>query len=113
MKREVDVLIVTALKLEFEQVLEVEDGAEDDRWSEERGPLGLDVAFRSFQAEGGTLRVAVTWATDMGMVAASTAAIPLMEKYTPRCIAMCGVCAGRPGKVELGDVIVADRLWTY
>jgi nucleoside phosphorylase len=75
--------------------------------------LGLDVAFRSFQGEGGTLRVAVTWATDMGMVAASTAAIPLMEKYKPRCISMSGVCAGRQGKVELGDVIVADRLWTY
>jgi nucleoside phosphorylase len=113
MTREVDVLIVTALKLEFEQVLKVEDGAEDAAWTEERGPLGLDVAFRSFRGTSGTLRVAVTWATDMGMVAASTAAIPLMEKYQPQCIAMSGVCAGRPGKVELGDVIIADRLWTY
>jgi nucleoside phosphorylase len=26
---------------------------------------------------------------------------------------MCGVCAGRRGKVGLGDVIFADRLWTY
>lgn len=113
MTREVDVLIVTALKLEFEQVLKVEDGAEDAAWTEERGPLGLDVAFRSFQGAYGTLRVAVTWATDMGMVATSTAAIPLVEKYQPQCIAMSGVCAGRAGKVELGDVIVADRLWTY
>jgi hypothetical protein len=33
MTREVDVLIVTALKLEFEQFLKVEDGPEDDGWS--------------------------------------------------------------------------------
>lgn len=26
---------------------------------------------------------------------------------------MCGVCAGRRRDVNLGDVIVADRLWTY
>lgn len=114
MVRRVDALIVTALKLEFEQVLQVEDEDDEASWTEERGPLGLDVAFRTFRgANGEPLHVAVTWATDMGMVAAANAAIPLMEKYQPRCIAMSGVCAGRPNKVELGDVIVADRLWTY
>jgi hypothetical protein len=35
MTRVVDPLIVTALKLEFEQVLKVEDGAEDEGWTEE------------------------------------------------------------------------------
>jgi nucleoside phosphorylase len=30
-----------------------------------------------------------------------------------RCLAMCGVCAGKRGEVELGDVIVADRVWQY
>ena len=26
---------------------------------------------------------------------------------------MSGICAGRRGKVNLGDVIFADRLWSY
>jgi nucleoside phosphorylase len=26
---------------------------------------------------------------------------------------MSGICAGRRGKVELGDVIIAERLWSY
>ena len=30
-----------------------------------------------------------------------------------RCIAMTGICAGRRGDVSLGDVIFADRLWSY
>ena len=34
-------------------------------------------------------------------------ATALLDKYRPRCLAMCGVCAGRPGWTELGDVIIA------
>lgn len=35
------------------------------------------------------------------------------RRLQPRCLAMCGVCAGRRGDVNLGDVIVADRVWQY
>ena len=40
-------------------------------------------------------------------------ATALLNKYAPKCLAMCGVCAGRPGWTELGDVIVADRVYRY
>ena len=111
----VDVLIVTAIKLEYDAVLDVHTGATPGSiWRRERGPTGLEVAFRTFQAaDGGTLRVAVTRALEMGGVATAAAAAPLVHAYAPRCLAMCGVCAGRKGKVGLGDVIIADRLWTY
>ena len=36
-----------------------------------------------------------------------------MEKWNPACIAMAGVCAGRPGKTNLGDVIAAERLFFH
>ncbi|HYO71107.1 MAG TPA: hypothetical protein VEU33_34005, partial [Archangium sp.] len=49
----------------------------------------------------------------MGGVAAITALLPLVEEYNPQCIAMCGVCAGRPGKTNLGDVIAPDRLFFH
>src|SRR5262249_39222229 len=36
------------------------------------------------------------------------------EWLQPHCIAMCGVCAGRPDKgVLLGDVIAADRVYYH
>jgi nucleoside phosphorylase len=111
----VDVLIVAAILLEYEAVLAVGTGAAPgSAWRVERGPAGLDVSFRTFlTAEGGSLRVAATRALEMGGVATAASAAPLVTAYRPRCLAMCGVCAGRRGEVALGDVIIADRLWTY
>jgi nucleoside phosphorylase len=111
----VDVLIVTGVKEEHDALLEVDIGAwPGSRWEVRPGPLGLDVAFRDFKAaDGSPMRVAATRALEMGGVATANAAAPLVQAYAPRCLAMCGVCAGRRGDVELGDVIIADRLWTY
>jgi nucleoside phosphorylase len=49
----------------------------------------------------------------MAGVAAANALLPLVEAYQPRCIAMCGVCAGHPEKTNLGDVVAADRLFFH
>lgn len=114
-RREADVVILTAIPLEYQAVLQVEAGAcEGSRWEEEKGPNGLPVAFRAFQsASGRPLRVAVSQAGDMGAVSATNALLPLVDVWRPRCVAMCGVCAGRPGKTNLGDVIAAERLFFH
>jgi nucleoside phosphorylase/tetratricopeptide (TPR) repeat protein len=110
----IDVLIVTAVKLEYDQALLVDTGAAPgSAWatSETTGP---GIAFRTFRAKNGApMRVALTLAADMGGVETVLAALTAMHAHAPRCIAMCGVCAGRRSHVELGDVIVADRLWSY
>jgi nucleoside phosphorylase len=49
----------------------------------------------------------------MGATAAVSTLLPLVEALEPRCIAMCGVCAGRRGKVRLGDVVAAERLYYH
>ena len=101
-----DVLVVTAVPAEHAAVLAVETGAAPgSTWQEREG-----VAVRDFVAEGGTLRVAVVQALGMGGSQAAIASAALVEKLSVRCLAMCGVCAGRRGEVELGDVIVADTL---
>ncbi|MCY1075979.1 TIR domain-containing protein [Archangium lansingense] len=112
---QVDALIVTAVKVEYDAVLQVDAGAvPGSAWEVRPGPTQLDVAFRDFQtAGGGRLRVAVTRTLEMGGVATVNVTAPLVQIYRPRCVAMSGVCAGRKGEVELGDVIIADRLWTY
>lgn len=110
-----DVLIVTAVKEEYEAVLGVETGAvEESTWVRRIGPTRIEVAFREFTTNGGSvLRIAVTQALGMGGVNAVTASQELIQQCGIRCLAMCGVCAGRRGDVELGDVIIADRLWQY
>ncbi|WNG17964.1 NACHT domain-containing protein [Cystobacter fuscus] len=112
----VDVVVLTAITLEYQAVLRVDTGAcQGSRWVEEQGPNGLPVAFREFKTREGQrpLRVAVAQAGDMGAGAATNALLPLVERYGPRCVAMCGVCAGRPGKTNLGDVIAAERLFFH
>ena len=110
-----DVVILTAIPLEYEAAKQVRAGAwKGSLWNEETGPNGLLVAFRTFRGKDGQpLRVALAQAGDMGAVAATNALLPLVEAYQPRCVAMCGVCAGRPGKTNLGDVIAADRLFFH
>ncbi len=114
-QRAVDVVILTAISLEYRAMLQVEAGAvEASQWKEEQGPNGLPVAFRAFQSKGGRpLRVAVAQAGDMGAVSATNALLPLVDAWRPRCVAMSGVCAGRPGKTNLGDVIAAERLFFH
>lgn len=113
--RQVDVLVLTAIRLEYDAVRAVDEGAADgSTWEERVGPANLLVSLRNFKkADGGMLRVAVTYALEMGGIASVNAAAPLVQDYDPLCIAMAGVCAGRRGKVELGDVLIADQLWQY
>jgi nucleoside phosphorylase len=114
-ERRADVVILTAIQLEFDAVLKVEAGAlAGSAWEEVSGPSGLPVAQRDFASKGDQpLRVAVARAPDMGATAAVSTLLPLIETLEPRCIAMCGVCAGRRKKVALGDVVAPDRLYYY
>jgi hypothetical protein len=109
----VDVLILTALREEYDAVLEVDSNAlPESPWERRMGPRGLEVAFRTFQAPGGgTLRVAATCLLERGGVAKPHAAASLVRLYSPRCLAVCGVCEGRNGAVKPGDVIIADHVW--
>jgi Phosphorylase superfamily len=97
-----DVLIVTAVAEEHAAVLAVETATHEG------------VTLQDFEGEGGALlRVAVVQALGMGGAQAAIASAGLVEKLGVRCLAMCGVCAGRRGDVALGDVIIADRVWEY
>jgi len=108
-----DVVIVTALKEEYDEARKVDDGAVDD-WTEDPELIDREVAFRTYQtASGQPLRVALTWATRMRATTAADTAGRLLDKLGAKCVAMCGVCAGRRGRVQPGDVIIGDLLYTY
>ncbi|HEX5751169.1 MAG TPA: tetratricopeptide repeat protein [Archangium sp.] len=114
--RRADVVILTAVKEEYGAVLQVEAGAwPGSTWDKDaQSPNNLLVSFRNFQGCGERpLRVAVARTANMGAVSATHALDQLVQAYDPVCIAMCGVCAGRPGKTNLGDVIAADRLFFH
>jgi len=112
---DLDVVLITALKDELDAVRAVDDGAVDDVWDERRDSSGFRYYVRDYAASsaGGRIRIALAQAVEMGGLAAAQVAARLVNELRPRCLAMCGICAGRRGKVALGDVIVADRVYKY
>src|SRR5262245_29365083 len=109
--RRADVVILTSIPLEYKAAQEVDAGAvAGSQWETIDGPNGLPVAFREFTvANGRPLRIALAVSPDMGATAVTNTLLPLVQRLKPQCIAMCGVCAGRPGKTNLGDVVAAER----
>lgn len=107
-----DVVIVTALKDEYDEARKVKDGL-IGAWTQEQID-DTEVAFADYKAvDGQPLRVAMTWATRMRGTAAADVAGRLLDRLGAGCIAMCGVCAGRRGDVQPGDVIIADLVYRY
>lgn len=107
-----DILIVTALKLELDAVLGA-CGAQRDDWEHlEANPYHYYLRTIT-NAQGRTIRLAAARALEMGEVSAAACATRLIHVLQPAALAMCGVCAGRRGDVQLGDVIVADRLFKF
>lgn len=116
-----DVLIITALKDEYDAVLheynavlQVPPSYAGGRWLKEQGPDGREVAVACFTSSNGhALHIGVTYPFDMGVLATAILAEKYIPRYQPQCLAMCGVMAGREGKVHRGDVVIADRLFLY
>ena len=108
-----DVLIVAALFEELSALLSVEFSALG-AWEEAPSPDGLSYFRRAFRADDGSVFwIAAATSGAMGEAAAATRATLLAQHLAPRAIAMCGICAGDREDVFLGDVIVADRLYSY
>jgi nucleoside phosphorylase len=114
-----DVLVITALKEEYEAARDAGlrgfadnpgIAAWEDRDRETAAPY---IIGNYFVASGACMSVALARPTRMGGTAAGTLASILVERLKPRCLAMCGVCAGDPAVVTLGDVIVAELAYTY
>lgn len=109
----VDVLILTALQDELEGVLTCGGGGRGG-WQERRDLGGFRYFRRTLpRVEGGSLCVAAAWIGEMGERTATLRGQQLLTELDPDCLAMCGICAGFREKVGLGDVIVADRLFSY
>lgn len=108
----VDVLIITALKMEHEAARASLVGAGalmTPRDEESSCPYLIG----TLPANARPLVVALARPTRMGSTATAPIAGALSERLLPQCLAMCGVCAGNPADVALGDVIVAECTYVY
>lgn len=92
----IDVLLICALKDEYDQVRQVANGLLAPGWVERSGPKGWIVADANFATSAGTpLGIRATWASHMGRERAQAVASMLIQEQPARCLAMSGICAGR------------------
>ena len=109
-----DALIITALFDELQAVLSFGDGGKS-AWTTTKDEDGFPFHYRVFQREDGKapLRIAAASYNEMGRGVTAARATALIKHLKPACLAMCGICAGNKKDVTLGDVIVADRVYSY
>src|SRR5579871_127797 len=116
---QIDVLIITALKEEYDAAYKVaiataEHGHGIAEWETRDIGTPTPYAFGTYVAPGGlSMNVALARPTRMGGTATAPVVASLVERLKPRCLAMCGVCAGNPANVALGDVIIAEMVYAY
>ena len=109
-----DVLILCALQDEYRALLSVTTGLMGHGWEERKTDSGWQIAEAQFFSDNGApVRVTASFCAFMGKEQASATLAHLWREVPARCIAMSGICAGRRGKVALGDVLIADRLYSY
>jgi nucleoside phosphorylase len=101
----VDVLILTALREEYEAAKEAVPTA----WQEHDGRTSAPYVTGSLAG----LSVALARATGIGARNIASLATTLVLRLRPRCLAMSGVCAGDPAWTAPGDVVVADPAYEY
>lgn len=109
----VDILIMCALKDEFDQLLQVNNGIHEE-WREFNLDNGRNAAYATFKTSSDSMiSICATWVASMGRESTQAVVGTIISQLKPKCLAMSGICAGRRNKTELGDVIFADRLWSY
>lgn len=99
-----DVLLIVATEEEEKSILN-----NDQNWKTNLSSKGTEYFV---QTDAG-----ITFALVRGPRMRQTAAAMTGEEFImllkPQYIAMVGFCAGRKGKVNLGDVVVADKVYLY
>jgi nucleoside phosphorylase len=104
--RGVDVLVITALKDEYDAARAAVGAS---RWLDHKA--GSAEPYATVGHEG--LSIALARPTQMGGRGVSAITTTLVNELRPTCLAMCGVCAGKPGETAPGDVIIASPAYEW
>ena len=115
----VDVLIITALPMEFDAAKTagaavVPGGVGVARWEPRSRDEMVPYLLGEFVGPGNvSLSVALARSAHMGGRVVSPVTSKLVDELRPRCLAMSGVCAGNPARAALGDVVVPTLVYAF
>ncbi|HEX6899067.1 MAG TPA: SAVED domain-containing protein [Thermoanaerobaculia bacterium] len=108
----IDFAIITALRVERTAVLSrIDPGYETVK--EDNEPLTYVHGHISVPSSGERYTVVVVMLLGMGNDEAAVATTRVIQRWKPSHVLMVGIAAGVHGKVDLGDVVVAESCYYY
>ena len=99
----IDILIMIATEAEERAILC------HDEWSEHK--TDNNVMYYTINKQG--IVFALARGYNMGEASNVQMAQFMINKFHPKVLTMAGFCAGRKGKVSLGDLIIASKVYNY
>ncbi len=113
----IDVLLVTAIPLEYEAAIaafsETSQGQGVLSWEQRDDIRASYLVGNYLRGEKELFRLAIAKPDRMGSIDTGRLAATLIERLSPQCLVMCGVCAGNPGDVALGDLVISELAYQY
>src|SRR2546423_5382970 len=110
-----DVCIVCALPEEAKAFLEIVQ-QQCECTIEERSSLHYHYSYRFATIKNNKdepLNLHISWLPRYGPQEMTLHLSHVLEKWQPRIAIMTGICAGDAQRVQLGDLVVAERTFTY
>lgn len=103
----VDILIITALPKELDQILDL-----PFNWKSQSSHSHT-LHFGNIREKDKDLRILAVSCLHMGIAASASLTSKLGTLFKPQLILMSGIAAGIKGKVNLGDILVAEYCWDW
>lgn len=105
-----DVAVICALEEEARMIKESLMGVEQCKVEYDD-----DIYYSGFfEREDRKISVVLSFANQMGMVAATSLTTKMINNFAPRYMVMTGIAGGtKPDKMNFGDVIIAETSWDY
>lgn len=107
---EYDIAVICALPEEVEEIKNSLENVEQLHQDEDD-----EIYYKGYwQMPEKRIRVVLSLANQMGMVAATSLATKMIYNFIPRYLVMTGIAAGTDSsKMNYGDVVVATTAWDY
>lgn len=109
-KSKYDVAIITALNIEFEQLVKT------GKWSKVSNEDDQLIYYETVinTKSNNNVKVIASCINQMGMQASAAVGAKIITKFSPKYVFITGICAGLKEKnVNLGDIIIATQCWDY
>lgn len=106
----VDAVFITAVDDEYNALDSLPIEWKDLELENDSGIYGIGT-YKTLN--GQVKRILKAKLPNMGIAAATYSTTTIINKFQPETVIMVGICGGRCGEVQLGDLIIADVSWDY